>query len=366
MIISPTSIMLHHFTKFHSWTHHADMTSNQGYIQFSNKETYQSITYPLVCLNGLWFSSNYDHTDIQSECIKSNYTPLTRRLSSSGTYELIHARMGHLGEKAMCTLHLHADGIPKLQKPTYFKCLTCMLSKSYKQPIPAQTGVKTGHGTRTTLASDTRDTPGCHFHMDMGFICGSKYSHKREDGHLVTSLDGYNSYLLIIDRATRYLWVFLSCYKMPPIQTIKMFLQTHGSKSTQQKFIRTDEGGEFWGSHQFQQAIRDAGYILEPMASDASFQNGLAECPNCTLGDMMRTLLHSAGLGPQYWSWALIHAVYLKNRLPHPTTNVTPYEVYTGMHPNISKVQIFGCPVVCHLLASDQQSWIHTRHLESS
>jgi len=56
--------------------------------------------------------------------------------------------------------------------------------------------------------------------MDMGFVRGSKYRTKDEDGQMVTSLDGYNSYLLIIDRATRYMWVFLSKYKTPKIDTI--------------------------------------------------------------------------------------------------------------------------------------------------
>jgi hypothetical protein len=96
------------------------------------------------------------------------------------------------------------------------------------------------------------DAPGTRFHMDMGFVRGSNFSHKHEDGHLVTSLDGYNSYLLIIDRATRYTWVFLSKYKTPPIPIIKSFLNTRGASAIQQCFIRTDEGGELWGSHHFQ------------------------------------------------------------------------------------------------------------------
>jgi hypothetical protein len=84
--------------------------------------------------------------------------------------------------------------------------------------------------------------------MDMGFVRGSKYRTKDEDGQMVTSLDGYNSYLLIIDRATRYMWVFLSKYKTPKIDTIRGFLQTHGAKGPQQRYVRTDKGGSF-GDH---------------------------------------------------------------------------------------------------------------------
>lgn len=75
---------------------------------------------------------------------------------------------------------------------------------------------------------DTTDIgcqPGERFHMDLGFVRGTKFSYKDEDGNLVTSMDGYNSYLLIIDRATRYTWVFLAKSKAPQIDTIKSFLK---------------------------------------------------------------------------------------------------------------------------------------------
>lgn len=91
--------------------------------------------------------------------------------------------------------------------------------------------------------------------------------------------------------------------------------------------------------------LKEEGYIPEPTASDASFQNGVAERPNRTLADMMRSLLHSAQLGPEYWSWAILHALYLKNRLPHCAISKTPYEAYTGHRPNLKHLHIFGSPL---------------------
>jgi dUTP pyrophosphatase len=143
--------------------------------------------------------------------------------------------------------------------------------------------------------------------------------------------------------------VFLSRNKAPPIDTIKQFLAIHGTTQTTQKFIRTDEGGELWGSHKFQQAIKDAGFIMEATAPDASFQNGLAERLNRTYGDMMRSLLHTANLGPEYWSWALLHATYLKNRIPHRTIGRSPYEAYTGKQPELTRLRVFGSPVIVRL-----------------
>ncbi len=58
-----------------------------------------------------------------------------------------------------------------------------------------------------------------------------------------------------------------------------------------------------------------AGFTVEPTGSDGSAQNGIVERPNRTFGQMMRCLLHSAELGPEFWSFALNHAVYIKNSI---------------------------------------------------
>jgi hypothetical protein len=137
-------------------------------------------------------------------------------------------------------------------------------------------------------------TPGCpgeHFHMDMGFVRGKKLSYIDEDGCLVASLDGYSSYLLIIDRASRYTWVFLTKGKTPQMENIRAFLDIHGSKHSTQRYIWTYEGGKLGRSHKFQMLVCKANYIFQSTAPDASFQNGIAECPNLTFGDMMRCML---------------------------------------------------------------------------
>ena len=71
---------------------------------------------------------------------------------------------------------------------------------------------------------------------------------------------------------------------------------------------------------------KSTGYILEPMATDAPFQNGQAECQNHTLEQMMQCfVLHAANLGSEFWSFALQHSVYLKNHLPHSATNASSF-----------------------------------------
>ena len=57
--------------------------------------------------------------------------------------------------------------------------------------------------------------------------------------------------------------------------------------------------------------VKDEGYTLQTTGSYSSAQHGLAEKSNQDLATIVRSLLHGAGLGSEYWSYALRHAVYL-------------------------------------------------------
>ncbi len=251
-IISPTDIVLiNHLTQHHTWTQYADLIKGTRYIKFENTETNHHIMYPLILNNDLWFYTVDDSIDYHSD--QHTYSaipgrPIIKRLSTAGSYEIIHARLGHPGTKVMSTLHHHIDGLTQLHIPPIYRCRTYMLVKATKRAIThhelsqvtsktrvqhSATGLKDSNLTLTEQdVSDLHCTPGERFHMDIGFVRGTKYSTKDEDGTTVTNLDGYNSYILIIDRATRYIWVFPAHHKTPRIDLIKTFLNTHGAKNT--------------------------------------------------------------------------------------------------------------------------------------
>jgi|AntRauTorckE5430_2_1112549.scaffolds.fasta_scaffold39497_1 hypothetical protein len=62
-------------------------------------------------------------------------------------------------------------------------------------------------------------------------------------------------------------------------------------------------------------------------------------------------LLHSAGLGPEYCSYALRHGVYIKNRIPHTLIQKTPFEALTGKQPDIAILRILRSRLLC------QETW---------
>ena len=85
--------------------------------------------------------------------------------------------------------------------------------------------------------------PGQHFHMDFGFVRGSTCTKKQEDGPTITSKNGYNSYILIVDQATRYMWVFLTSNKQPSTELARKVLRKFAS-TDRQRTVRTDQGQE--------------------------------------------------------------------------------------------------------------------------
>ena len=89
---------------------------------------------------------------------------------------------------------------------------------------------------------------------------------------VVTSFDGYEAYLLIVDEATRHVWVFLTKSKDPPVDIAADFLKRFGLADG--GMIRCDQGGELARSNLFCTTMqRDHGYIIEPTEADNIAQN---------------------------------------------------------------------------------------------
>jgi hypothetical protein len=170
---------------------------------------------------------------------------------------------------------------------------------------------------------------------------------------VVYSYDGFTFYLLIVDEASRYVWVFLTNSKSPPLNIIDEFLKTHGLQDG--GFIRTDQGGELAGSQAFLDICGVNHYKSKPTGSDTPSQNGAIEIYNDKFGARVRSLLYGSCLPAKYWSDALQHCVYLHNRLVHSETKRTPFEGYYGLKPDLSCLRVFGS-CVCVKRAGERRA----------
>jgi hypothetical protein len=182
--------------------------------------------------------------------------------------------------------------------------------------------------------------------MDFGFIQSStddyKHPNKQTD-RVVLSYDGHSAYLLIVDSASRRVWCFLTKSKEPPLAILRAFMLKY---STGNSLIRTDQGGELARSKAFcDTMLQDYGHVVEPTGADSPSQNDGAEIYNNTLAVKVCTLLYGSGLPAKFWSAALLHAVYLHNRLIHSKTSKTPFKGWHGRKPDITHLKTFGSRV---------------------
>ena len=130
--------------------------------------------------------------------------------------DLWQARLGHCSEWQMKVLPMSTTGTPDKFTPHPFASYDV-----YNQArIRKQPATRGKHPSRAVTASQ-------RWFMDFGFLRSSQFDYSRPDkskDRVVTSFDGYNSYLLVIDESTKYTWVYLCTSKEPPISLIEMHL----------------------------------------------------------------------------------------------------------------------------------------------
>ncbi len=112
---------------------------------------------------------------------------------------------------------------------------------------------------------------------------------------VVTSFDGFTSYLFIVDEASHHMWVFLTSTKDPPLDLIDKLLTRFGYPDG--GLIRNDQNRELAGSQKLvDMMLWQHNYVVEPTGADSPSQNGAVETYNDKLTICACTLLYGAGL----------------------------------------------------------------------
>ena len=275
-IISPTTLVRQHLQTYSGWVQHSDCDSNTGTITLLGKHGNDNIVFKVFCKNNLWYHS--------ANSINTQSLPRINKISNAAKYELWHQRTAHAGESVLQNLHKHVVGVTKLHGNVFYKCHSCLSGKlstkrRFGKPRHSTKRVKEStppqdqDGAEDIIDHITMKTnPGQHFHIDFSFIRGSDFDYKNERGHTITSIDGKNSYVAIIDRATRYTWVFTPSSKQPPVDIIRKILEKLKSKH-KHRTVRVDQGGKLGRSADFSAMVDECGFALETTGSDASAQN---------------------------------------------------------------------------------------------
>ena len=134
------------------------------------------------------------------------------------------------------------------------------------------------------------------FYVDFGFMQASTSNYPKPNPDIaciVTSVDRFTSYLLVVDKFSQYMWIFLCMSKEPPVEERSAFLSTLGLQEG--GVIRCDQGGEFACSNEFRTCMLKK-YKIEPTRADLRLQNGGVERFNQTIGATTRGLLYGSSL----------------------------------------------------------------------
>ena len=247
--------------------------------------------------------------------------------------ELWALRFGSPGENQLDILPKHVHGIP---------------SKFEYHPFHHIDFKEQAYICRQPANKLAERIPGCssEFFMDFGFLRASSDDYKhptKAHNWIVLSYDGFCAYLLVVDSASRRVWAFLTASKDPPLAILRAFMRKF---SLSDGIIQTDQGGKLARSNEFRSAmLTEFGYVVKPTGANSPSQNSGAKIYNNTLAVKVCTLLYGSGLPAKFWSAALLHAIYLHNRLVPLATGIMPFEGWYSRKPNVAYLKTFGSQV---------------------
>ncbi|CAN0876377.1 Retrovirus-related Pol polyprotein from transposon TNT 1-94 [Linum grandiflorum] len=160
----------------------------------------------------------------------------------------------------------------------------------------------------------------------------------------VTSRLGFRYFVLLINQATRYTWVYMLHLKSDLCRIIQEFIsmiQTQFNHTV--KVICSDSGGEY-SSTSLHDFYKKQGIIFQSSCLGVSEQNGLVERKNRHVMELARALLLDSRV-PSIFRPEVVHTVvYLINRQISSTLhNQSPFSVLYRKKPDYARLRTFGC-----------------------
>jgi len=137
------------------------------------------------------------------------------------------------------------------------------------------------------------------------------------------SIHGHRYFLTILDDHSRFLWIILLKTEVEVSLHVKNFItMIQNQFHITPKYIRTDNGPKFL-LHDF---YASHGIVHQRSCVETPQQTGRVERKHQHILNFGRALLFQSKLPPAFWSYAILHVVFLINRVPTPIlNNQSPY-----------------------------------------
>src|SRR3989337_70828 len=82
--------------------------------------------------------------------------------------------------------------------------------------------------------------------------------------------------------------------------------------------------------------------------------NGVSECHNRTLLDIVQSMMSLTDLPLSFWGYALETAAFTLNRAPSKSIETTLYELWFSRKPKLSFLKVWGCDAYVKKLQPDK------------
>jgi GAG-pre-integrase domain/Integrase core domain len=230
--------------------------------------------------------------------------------------KLWHCRLGHISRDRIQRL-IKNEILPTLDFSDFDNCIECVKGKFVK-------GNKRGAIRSGGLLEI--------IHTD---ICGL---------FPTPSLNGHKSFITFIDDYSRYAYIYLIFEKSEALDKFKIFkAEVKNQHNLKIKVVRLDRENEYYGRHidlgqsldPFALFLQENGIVYQFSMPGDPRQHGVAERRNCTLMDMVRSMICSTILPECLWSEALKTTTHVLNRVPSKSVSTTSYELWTDRKPQL-------------------------------
>lgn len=250
-IISPSAFRTDSKGVLTLWSIHGNTNKQPGALRFQTVLNEITVDIPLHLKNGLYYCNAVSFVVAQSSPFPdhpaTNAAKLCKPTSRAKQIEvkLWAARLGFPAEWQLDVINDAAAGLPdKFAQHPFSKHLECADAGIAKQPS----------GKSPTPVNER----GQHFYVDFGFMRASTFDYTQHDpakDRVIQSYDGYNSYQIIVNKISRFLWVFHYRNKEPPIDIMGAFLTLFGHKEG--RMFQTDLVGELARSTSFHTTMKE-------------------------------------------------------------------------------------------------------------
>ena len=152
---------------------------------------------------------------------------------------------------------------------------------------------------------------------------------------------GYHCFLTFTDDLSRYVYMYFIKHKSETLEKFKYFqseVENHRNKKI--KFLRSDRRDEYL-NNEFDLHLKQCGIVSQLTPPRTPQCNGVSECHNRTLFDMVQSMMSLTDLPLSFWGYALETTTFTLNWAPSKSVEMTPYELWFGKKPKLSFLKVW-------------------------